>query len=130
VQHTVDHRVLRKKTTGALGVGQENYRARDQLGQGLHLMEELLELPIGRRRFLRGHEPVHHEQRRFVLLDGAPNQGDQRVEASGREGAVAPDVIHAIRNRALIEKRHPPQVRKHSRMGFGQQRYIQCFAAG
>ena len=47
---------------------------RGQIRQRLNLMHELLELPIGRRRFLRGDETVHDEQRRVVLLDGPSNQ--------------------------------------------------------
>ena len=74
MQHAVDHRVLGKESTRALGVGQENHRAPGQIGQRLNLVQELLELPIGRRRFLRGDEAIDDEQRRLVLLDGAANQ--------------------------------------------------------
>ena len=65
-----------------------------------------------------------------MLLDGAANQRDQRVQSFGFERAVAADVVHAVRDRRLIEKRHPSQMRKHPRMRFGEQRHVDRMATG
>ena len=48
MQHAVDHRVLREKPARAFGVGQEQHGASRQVRQRLNLVQELLELTIGR----------------------------------------------------------------------------------
>ena len=48
MQHAVDHRVLREEPARALRVGQEQHGAGREIGQRLNLVQELLELAIGR----------------------------------------------------------------------------------
>ena len=65
-----------------------------------------------------------------MLLNGASNQRHERVQSFSFERAVAADVVDAVGNRRLIEKRHPPQMREHPRMRFREERHIDGMSAG
>ena len=53
MQDPVDHRVFGEKAALTFRVGQQNHDTSREIRQDLHLVQELLELPIGRCRFLR-----------------------------------------------------------------------------
>src|SRR5829696_4310175 len=104
MQHTVDQGVLGKEAARALGVGQEQHRTANQIGQRLDLVKEPLEIAVTCRRFLGGNQAVHDEQRRLVLLDGLSNQRDKGLQSAGLKRAVCADVVDAIGDGALVEE--------------------------
>ena len=61
MQHAVDHRVLGKERRRPLSIRQEKHGARRQIRERLNLVQEFLELAIGRGRFLGGNETVDDE---------------------------------------------------------------------
>ena len=65
-----------------------------------------------------------------MLLDGATNQRDEGVQTFRFERAVAADVVDAVRDRRLVEERHPSQVREHPGMRFREERDVDGMAPG
>ena len=129
MQHPVDHGVLGEEPALPLGVGQQNDDASREIREHLQFVEKLLEIPVRRRRLLRGHETVDDGQSCRLLCHDATDQRDQAAQSLGFERAEATDVIHGFGNLRFVEEGHPAQMAKHPRMRLGEQRDVDRPAA-
>jgi hypothetical protein len=53
---------------------------------------------------------AYDQQSRSMLLDGAADEGDERLQPSRFKRAVTADVIDAVRDSGLVEERHSFQI--------------------
>ena len=65
-----------------------------------------------------------------MLLDRATNECDEGVQPLRRQRAVTTDVIDVVRDRRLVEERHPSQMREHPGMRFREEGYVDGMPAG
>ena len=104
-------------------VRREEHRAVGGERNLLQVVDELLEGQLRLRRRPRRDEAVDHQHRAAPPLDLTPGKVGERLQPALEHVAKGAEIGQLVRDKRLVEERHPPQVLHHARMVLGEERH-------
>ena len=127
---SVDHGLLRGGIVLPLRpVRRQEHRAVGGERNLLQVVDEFLEGQLRLRRRPRRDEAVDHQHGAAPPLDLPPGKVGERLQPALAHVAKGAEIGQLVRDKRLVEKRHPPQVLHHARVVLGEERHIQGASA-